>query len=224
MQHIDTLYPGFTLGDFAVLHGLPSIISLSLLLAVRAQLPYQLGGLESNVIFLDGGNTFRLYEVSRIARLHQLQPKQVLQRIFISRAFTMHQMTSLILERLEETIKKYYAKLAIISDFTGLYLDKDIPDEESKETFIQVSSYLSKFAEENPVVILATCPPHKYSRRSDFLKTVACAKSNVTISATRKTIYPFIQQFILEKHQLLKTGRVDFPFENLTLNDFAGED
>jgi len=221
MQNIDNLFLGFTLGDFALIYGLPSVLPLSLLLAVRAQLPYQLGGLESSVVFVDGGNTFRLYEVSRMARLHHLQPRQVLQRIFISRAFTAHQMTSIILEKLEETVARYHAKLVIISDFAGLYLDKDIPAEESKEVFSQVSTYLSKFAEENRVIILATCPPHNYSRRNAFFHAVACARSNVTISVTKKSVYPFVQQFALKKHPIFKLGRTDFPSENLTLSDFA---
>lgn len=221
MQNIDSLFPGFTLGDFALVHGSPSVLSLSLLLAVRTMLPYQLGGLESSAVFVDGGNTFRLYQVSRMAQSHHLQPRQVLQRIFISRAFTAHQMTSIILEKLEETIARYHAKLAIISDFAGLYLDKDIPAEESKEVFTQVSTYLSRLAEENRVIILATCPPHYYSRRNAFFHAVACARSSVTISVTKKSVYPFVQQFALEKHPIFRLGHTDFPSENLTLNDFA---
>jgi hypothetical protein len=221
MQNIDSLFPGFVLGDFAVMYGLPHILSLSLLLAVRAQLPCQLGGLESSVVFVDGGNTFRLYRVSRLARLHHLRPRDVMRRIFISRAFTMHQMTSIILDGLEEATSKYAARLVIISDFQGLYLDKDIPPEESKEVFSQVTSYLSEFAKRKNTTVLATCLPHYYSRRSAFLHAVACARSDVTISITKKPTYPFGKQFTLEKHPVFELGRVDFPTENLTLNDFV---
>jgi hypothetical protein len=221
MQNIDTLFPGFTLGDFAVIYGLPSVLSLSLLLAVRAQLPYQLGGLESSSVFVDGGNTFKLYKMSRMARLHHLLPMQVLQRIYISRAFTAHQMTSIIFEKLEETVARYHAKLVIISDLAGLYLDKDIQPRESREIFSQVATDLSEFAEENHVIILATCLPHYYSRRNAFFHAVACARSNVTIAITKKSVYPFVQQFVLEKHPILKLGHADFPSENLTLDDFA---
>jgi len=221
MQNIDSLFSGFMLGDFAVIYGLPSILTLSLLLAVRAQLPYQLGGLESSAVFIDGGNTFRLYKVSRLARLHHLRPRNVLQRIFISRAFTAYQMTSIILDKLEETTAKYDARLVIISDFQGLYLDKDIPPEESKEVFSQVTAYLSKFAEEKSVIVLATCPPHVYSRRSVFFHAVTCARSDITIAVTRKPTYPFDKQFTLEKHPVFKLGSVDFPFENFAINDFV---
>jgi len=220
VQNIDTLFPGFTAEDFAVMYGQPGVLTLSLLLAVRAQLPSQLGGLESNVVFVDGGNTFRLYKVSRLARLHHLKPRDVLRRIFISRAFTMHQMTSIIFDGLEEAAKKYDAKLVIISDFQGLYLDKDVRPEESKEVFSQVAAHASEFAKKNDTIVIAACLPHHYNRRAAFLHAVACARSTVTISITKKRSYPFERQFTLEKHPLFKLGTVDFPSENLNLNDF----
>lgn len=221
IPNIDSLLPGFTAGDFAILHGLPTVLSLSLLLCVRAQLPIQLGGLETNVVFVDGGNTFRLYKISRIGQLHRLNPRQVLERIYISRAFTAHQITLIILDKLEEIVLKHHAKFVLLSDLAGLYLDKDIPAEESREVFTQVTAYLSKFASENDLITVATCMPHGYSRRDVFFHAVACARSNVTIRVTRKPVRPFGQQFILEKHPMLKTGFVDFPSENLTLNDFS---
>jgi len=220
MRNIDDVFPGFVAGDFAVIYGLPHVSALLLLLAVRAQLPCQLGGLESSVVFVDGGNAFRLYKVSRLARLHHLKPRDVLRRIFVSRAFTMHQMTSIILDSLEGVTKKYDAKLVIISDFQGLYLDKDIPSEESKEVFIQVAAYISEFSRKTDTIVLAACLPHYYSRSNAFLQSVACARSNVTISITKKSFYPFGKQFGLEKHPSFKLGCVDFPSENLTLNDF----
>ena len=220
MKNIDTLFPGFILGDFALMYGLPSVLPLSLLLAVRVQLPYQLGGLEASTIFVDGGNTFQLYRTSRIARVNGLSPRKVLSRIFISRAFTAHQMTAIVLEKLEETVKRFDAKLVILSDFTGLYLDKDIQPEEAKSVFGHVVTYLSRFAEEAKVIVLATCLPHYYSRRNAFFHAVACSRSNVTVSVRKKQGSCARQQFVLEKHPLFRPGSVDFPSENLTLNDF----
>ena len=220
MQNVDSLFPGFMPGDFAIIYGLPSVLTLSLLLAVRAQLPFQLGGIESSSIFIDGGNTFRLYRVSRLARLNNLRSRNALQRIFISRAFTAHQMTSIILDKLEEAATKHDAKLIIISDYPALYLDKDISPEESREVFSQVTSYLSKLAEEKEVILLVTSLPHDHSRRSTFFHAVACAKSNVTIAVKKKTAYPFEKQFTLEKHPIFRLGSVNFPSENLTLNYF----
>jgi len=220
MENIDSLFPGFMLGDFAVMYGLSSVLPLALLLAVKAQLPYQLGGLESNTVFVDGDNTFRLYRTSRIARLHGLSPMKVLSRIFISRAFTAHQMTAIILEKLEETVKKFDAKFVIVSDLTSLYLDKGIQPEEARDVFTHVATYLSRLAEQTSSIVLATCPPHYYSRRNAFFHAVACSRSNVTIAIRKKQGSCVGQQFVLEKHPVFRLGSVDFPSENLTLNDF----
>jgi hypothetical protein len=175
------------------------------------------GGLKTNVVFVDGGNTFRLYHVSRIAQLSQLDPRQVLERIFISRAFTAYQMTAIVLEKLKETVDKFDSRFVVISDIAGLYLDKDIPPREAKEVFNQLTVYLSRFAEENQLIVLATCLPHYPSRQNAFLQEAARGRANVVISikATK-----FGQQLVLEKHPLFSLGYAAFPSENLTLDQF----
>jgi len=217
IENIDDLFPGFALGDFAVFHGSATISRLSMLLCVRAQLPYQLKGLETNVVFIDGGNTFRLYEVSNIAQLHALDPTEVLKQIFISRAFTAYQMTSLLLDRLKNAVEKYNAKLVVISDIAGFYLDNDVPRREAKDVFNQLTVYLSNFAKEKQVIVFATYLPHCPSKRNVFFKAVVCGRANVVASVTPSKQG---QQFVLEKHPFFSLGRINFPSENLTLTRF----
>jgi hypothetical protein len=213
------VFPGFAKGDLALLYGTSTILPLSSLLCVRAQLPNQLGGLGTNVVFVDGGNSFRLYQVSRIAQIHQLGPRQVLKRVYISRAFTAHQLTSIVFERLKDTVDRFNAKLVVISDIAGLYLDKDVQAEEAKRVFSQLVAYLSMFAEENQVIIIATYSPHHRSRRNSFLHALVCGRANVVISI-RPSKYG--QEFVLEKHPCFTLGCAEFPSENLTLNEFIG--
>lgn len=217
MRNVNALFPGFAVGDFAVLRGAPSALSLSSLLCVRAQLPVQLGGLGSNVIFVDGGNTFQLDHVTRLARLHGLDPKQTLERIYISKAFTAYQMTALILEKLRETVKRYNAKLAVISDLPGFFLDKDVGETEARRVYSQVVAYLSNFAKENQIILVATCPPHRESKRNSFLDAVTCGKANIVI-ALKQTRYE--HEFILEKHPRYVLGSAELPSEILTLDRF----
>lgn len=217
MRNVNQLFPGFAVGDFAVLHGSPSVTSLASLLCVRAQLPLQLGGLGSNVVFVDGGNTFRLYQVTRIAQLYRLNPKEALERVYISRAFTAYQMTALIMEKLAETVKGYDAKLVVVSDIAGFFLDKDVPDEEARRVFSQVTAYLSKFAKENQLILIATYPPHQETRRNGFLHALTCGRASVVI-ALGQTKYD--REFVLEKHPRYVLGSAEFPSENLMLTDF----
>jgi predicted ATP-dependent serine protease len=217
MQNVNDLFPGFAPGDFAVVYGSPSVSSLTSLLCVRAQLPNQLGGLSSSVVFIDGGNTFRLYQVSRLAQIHHLEPQRTLEQIYLSRAFTAYQMTSLIMERLKDAVEKYNAKLVIISDIAGLFTDKDIPEEEAKQVFNQVVAYLQAFAREKQIVLIATYPPRQTNSRNDYLQTVTCQKANVVL-AIKQT--PYDREFTLEKHPRFMLGSAEFPSENLTLTQF----
>ncbi len=211
------LFPGFAAGDFTILYGSSSILSLSLLLCVRAQLPTQQGGLASNIIFIDGGNTFRLYEITRLARLHKLDPKQVLDHIYISRAFTAHQMTCLILEKLKDVVKRYKAKVVVISDISGLFLDQDILDKEARRIYSQVVTYLSELTQKNQQILLATYLPHRNSKRNNFLHALSCARAN-TIIALRQSKYKYT--VTLEKHPGLKLGTVEIPTVTPTISIF----
>jgi hypothetical protein len=217
MRNINQLFPGFAAGDFALLHGSHAVSSLASLLCIRAQLPPQLGGLGSNVVFIDGASTFRLYQITRLARLHQLDPKQVLDRIYISRAFTAYQMAALILQKLEDAVKTCNAKLVIISDIPAMFLDKDVQEEEAKSIYSQVTTRLSNFTRKQQVVTIATYPPHEDSRRNVYLQAVTAARANVILSL-KQTKYE--REVILEKHHTFKLGSAELPTEILPLTAF----
>lgn len=217
MRNIDQLFPGFAAGDFALIYGSHAVLSLSSLLCIRAQLPPQLGGLGSNVIFIDGANTFRLYHVTRLARLHQIDPKQALDRIYISRAFTAYQMASLILQKLEDAVKAYSAKLVIISDIAAMFLDKDVEDEEAKRIYSQITTRLANFARENQLIVIATYPPHIDNKRNLYLQALTSGRANVVISL-KQTKYD--REIILEKHPTFTLGSAELPSETLPLTAF----
>jgi hypothetical protein len=215
---IDGIFSGFTLGDFTVIHG--SSVAQSLLpnLCVKAQLPYQLGGLETNVLFIDGANSFRIYDISDIAQTWELDPKNVLERIFISRAFTAYQLTSLILDKLATAITEYDSKVVIISNLAQLFLDKDIPKKEAEEIFSQITNYLSAFVEKNQVILIVTHMPYRWSKRTTFFKQTLCESANVVLSIRKSNQTSY---FALEKHPVLQLGKSEFSSSNCSLLDFV---
>jgi phage gp36-like protein len=219
MPGVDEIFPGFTAGDFALLYGSPSVNALTSLLCVRAQLPMQLGGLASNVVFIDGGITFRLYRIARLAQLHQLNPEKVLEKIFISRAFTAYQLTSLIMEKLEETVKTYNAKIVIVSDIAGFFLDTNVAAEEAQRVYRQILSYLSSFAQKHQVIVVATYLPHENSRRNMALQEMTHADAS-TVLYFAKTKYA--KYVALEKHSSYTLKAAKLLCETTTLTDFMG--
>jgi replicative DNA helicase len=219
MPGVDELFPGFMPGDFAILYGSPSVISLTSLLCVRAQLPPQLGGLGSPVVFIDGGNTFRFYNIARLAQLHQLDPQKVLGNIFISRAFTAYQLTSLIMEKLEETVKIYNAKVVVISDIAGFFVDNKVAADEAQRIYSQIATYLSNFARKHQIVIIATYLPYENSKRNLTMQEMTQTRASTVLRFT-KTLYT--REVALEKHPSYMLGVTELPSENRLLTDFIG--
>ncbi len=218
MKGVDDLFGGFQSGSLSVVYGAPST-SVTSLLCVRAQLPPQLGGLSSKVVFIDGGITFRLYSIARLAQLHQLNPEQVLGRIFISRAFTAYQLTEIVMVRLAQTVEAYNAKIVIVSDLAGFFLDNNIQAEEAQRLYSQLTEYLSAYAKKTDVVLVATYLPHENTKRNLALQEITNAQADAVLRFTKT---PFNREVVLEKHPSRGSGKVELSSENRTLNSYIG--
>jgi hypothetical protein len=207
---LNDVFPGFRLGDFAVLHG-HNASFLSFVLSVRGQLPPSKGGLGSSVIFVDGGNTFNPYLVAEIARSHGLDSRLSLKKICVSRAFTAYQLSSLILEKLEDFLRKRSAKLLIVSDIASLFFDRDIPNTEAKDLFMKVCVKLSEIAAENKLIVIVSYLVKRKSEQSLFFETVLFGRSNVLVRFRNRGK---ILSFILEDHPYVKQFSMDLPMDN----------
>jgi len=202
---VDEVFPGFELGDLVVLRG--NVASfISFVLSVRVQLPFERGGLESAAVFVDGGNSFDPYLVAETARSFCLDSKAALEKVYVSRAFTAHQFSSLILERLCSILTKK-VRLLIVSDITALFQDRDMPKTEAKELFVKVCSKLSEVAAERKVIVIVTYFPAKRSRKNLFFEAVLFGKCNVLVRLKKKG---GTFTFALDDHPRIKPFSMDF--------------
>jgi len=101
------------------------VLDLGTALAGRAAL----GG--HRVLYLDGANAFDPYIPARMAREAGLDPRPVLDRLFISRAFTCHQLETMIVDRLEASLRRYRPGLVVISGWGHLFHDENVPSGEA---------------------------------------------------------------------------------------------
>lgn len=216
ISKIDDAFPGFQKGDFAILFGHSLCSRLLFLLSVRCQLPLKKGGLNSRAVYIDGGNTFNPYTVSAIAQEYSLEPKTVLENIFISRAFTAYQLTALIFEKLEKALKRHRSKLALVSDVAGLFLDRDVPKVEGRDLFIKMMRYLSDVAE-NGTIVVASYFPRPYSSRNLFLESVLFGRANTIIGIKESK---GILKFFLEDHSNINPFTSDLLSNAVTMDMF----
>jgi hypothetical protein len=217
-QLLDDVFPGLEFGDFAVLHG-SGVSFMSFALSVRCQLPLARNGLDSSTVFVDGGNMFNPYLIAEIARSYGLDSRAVLEKVYVSRAFTAYQLSSLILEKLESALKRRRARLLIVSDATSLFLDRDLPKVEARELFMKVCVKLSEIASEKQTIIVVGYFPEEHFRQSLFFETVLFGKCNVLIRL-RKT--GGILSFALEDHARINPFAMDFPVDSASLASFCG--
>lgn len=76
-------------------------------------------------VFIDGWNSFNPYVLSRIAKSSGAEPRKVLSRIHVARAFTEYQMDALIGEPLREAIESWNPAVLAISYLPSLFSSSD---------------------------------------------------------------------------------------------------
>ncbi|NIO37665.1 hypothetical protein GTO27_08170 [Candidatus Bathyarchaeota archaeon] len=204
---LDNVFSGFELGDFVVLYGW-AVSFVCLMLSVRSQTERNKGGLDSSTVFIDGGNLFSPYSVAEIARSYGLDSRRILERTYVSRAFTTYQLSSLIFEKLETFLRRKRSKLLIVSDIASLFVDKDIPETESKDLFLKLCTKLSAIAAKRTLIVVASHRLGRESNRVGFLEAVLFGKSNILVRLERKGK---ILRFALEDHPRVKCFAADFP-------------
>lgn len=116
---------------------------ICMMLSVTAQLPYEKGGLEGKVAFIDTEGTFMPERIYQISSGLGLNPKETANNIFVARAYnSSHQC--LLIDRLFTLCPEYNIKLVVvdsmISHFRGEYIGRETLSERQQK----LNQYLHK--------------------------------------------------------------------------------
>lgn len=144
IEQLDSVLPFLRPGQVIGISGKKSQYLMERL-CVRAQMPKRFGGLDSNVILIDGNNRSDVYLCIEFARQYDLKVDDVLSKIVSSRAFTIHQLASLVVKILPDMIKKYNAKIVLIPDILGMFVNDPYLDHfEAKIIVNEIAGMISK--------------------------------------------------------------------------------
>ncbi len=89
-------------------------------LTVMVQLPPEKGGLNGEAIYIDTEGTFRPERLVMIAKARGLDPKKVLDRVYVARVYTVaHQI--LMVHKAEEYAQDHDVRLLVIDSLTSLF-------------------------------------------------------------------------------------------------------
>ena len=81
------------------------------------------GRRNQDVVFVDGSNSFNPYTLRRITKLMQADPKTVLQRTHVARAFTEYQLNDLLVQQLTPAIKQWEPGILVVAYLPYLFGD-----------------------------------------------------------------------------------------------------
>ena len=219
VKELDTLIGGLGLGEFVAFYGSWISHLFTELLCVRSQLPHTEGGLDSSVVFVDGGNVFDPYFISETARQVGLSPEEVLRKIWVSRAFTCYQLTALITEELPKILEREGSKLVVVSDIAALYCDSDIGLWEAKKTFNRVSLFLWELVKQRNILIVATSLSPRVERKR-CLEQYLLGRASVVAKVEAGNPHVTIN---LQKHPFQASASVDISYKKPEFQCLLGE-
>ena len=129
----------------------------------------------AKVIFIDAGgknnSSDSFYRYVNFARQYGLDIKKVLQSIVISRAFTIYQLTDLIIYELPRVIQQLEAKVILISDLLNMFVcDPQIKIEEGERMIKEIINSLRKISSTatNNTLIVVSLYRHHHHHYSSF--------------------------------------------------------
>jgi hypothetical protein len=157
---LDSLLRPFSEGRLIMLSGEVSPV-VAELAAFRAQLPIEVGGLDSAVLFIDGGNRSDPYLFSSFAKQRGLKPAVAMRRVASCRAFTLYQLAALVSEHLVRAVQDYGTRLVVICDILGTFNEPELEEREARRVLGAVEEGIEK-VKKYALVIATQASPNKY--------------------------------------------------------------
>lgn len=121
------------------------------------------------VLFLDGDNCFNPYPITNLAKRIGHDPRRFLSSIFISRAATCHQMTSLITRQLGAGIARHRPRLVLLAEPLSTFCDEAVSFTERKTLLSRAVNTLVRQAKEGTWIVVLTSPPPPSHKSASLL-------------------------------------------------------
>ena len=186
IKELDNLLSGFKAGEITFIDGDSNLIS---------NVPNQIcvntyRTFHSDIIYVDGEMCVNPYRIAQYARKMEIDQRETLEHVHISRAFTVYQLTTLLQDMLEPIIKRYNPQTLIIGNFPALYLDSDVPSNDAQALLKNNLKKIRELTTKHELITIFT----------NLDKRMLSNRRNV-----RKILYSNVDEIILMKQMELST-------------------
>jgi hypothetical protein len=127
------------------------------------------------VAIIDGTMAFDVTTVAAYAQARRIPPERFLRQIHIARAFTCHQVATLLCERLDPLLAMHDVGLAILLGPCTTFFDENVPFKEVFLLFQRVLCKLKALCERGPLLLIAQALDRHRTRRTTFVRELVKA-------------------------------------------------
>jgi len=136
-------------------------------------IPNRTSSPNSNVLVIDAGNSIDVYQYVEFGRQYGLDTRQVLQRVVVTRVFTIYQLVHLIVYNLPKMIHKFNVKLILIPDLFDMFIQDQIDIKEAKSLIKEIVDAILILSRKNNVLFITSILLNKLLSISDlYYKTL----------------------------------------------------
>jgi len=187
---------GLEMGLLHLFYGARGLNDDLLRFAVHAQLPEDKGGANSPTIVIDSANIIRIEKIRDHAFELRLEPEDVMDKIYISRAFNSSQTYDLVMNQLESFFDRVHARLLIVAGLPDLYLSEGITGE-GLQHLTHMATKLMTFTLQRGIATVISAPssPRSPSRPAGGKALASCAQVHVFVEESKMYF-----KYTLSKH------------------------
>ncbi len=194
---------GIESGLIHLFYGDKSLYSDILKIAVHAQIPEDRGGLGSPTIIIDSANILKIEELTDNSFEFELEPEEVMDSIYITRAFSSSQTYDLIMNHLDGFFKRVPARVLMVTGLPDLYIKEGITSEGTQQITHMITKLMT-FTLGRRIFTIVTAP---LSKKSQFLPAggtalASCTQVHIHVNERRSYV-----RYTLAKHPSLQVRR-----------------
>lgn len=203
ISKLDNLVGFIPKGKVVFIEGTRSRKHILEVFCLRALIQYQ-----NYCIFVDGGNGFDPYLLSKLATINRENPREILSRVIISRAFTCHQLASLIND-VERIVNTFPTSFIAISDITHLFTDpdSDIDSYEIEMILPKMLKCIADLANRRDTIAMITS-----DEKNEWLSGMVELYSDIILRVHENKVE-------LNKHPTRPNASIEFASNDLTLQN-----
>ena len=142
-------------------------------MAARAAAAAVDGGM--SVAIIDGAMAFDATTITAYAQARRVPPEQFLRHIHIARAFTCHQLVTLLCERLDPLLTSHRVGLVILLGPCTTFFDENIPFKDAFLLFQRALRKVDALRERGPLLLIAQRLDAYRTRRITFVHALVRA-------------------------------------------------